>query len=78
MSYTNTVTGVLVEYWALLHYIHKSNASFSFTSVTSNGIGFLLALVFPQPFYPIVASCSAVFFSGSSVYISSAVYISSV
>lgn len=67
MSYTNTVRGVLAECWAVLHYVRKSNPSFSFTSVTNNGIGFLLALLFPSPFYPIVANCSAVFFSGSSI-----------
>lgn len=61
LSYANTVINVITECLALLHFIGKSNPSFSFTSITNNGmdlffffvfVGFLLLLKFLSVFFP--------------------------
>lgn len=39
LSYANTVINVITECLALLHFIGKSNPSFSFSSITNNEMG---------------------------------------
>lgn len=83
LSYANTVINVITECLALLHFIGKSNPSFSFSSITNNEmglvffvfVGFLLLLFkflsvfFPYRFCSTVANCSCAF-SGSCVLLS--------